>query len=106
MSRPSRRDPRRNVIKPQMEKLEIRWLLSQAQDVTGMGRTRERLEAEVGGGLGRTLSAELAHWEAHHPNVSGSGVIALEAFEAESAEARQPRPVGWSEAARPDGTPG
>ena len=85
MSRPTRRDPRRNVIKPQMEKLEIRWLMSQAQALAGMRQARELLEDEVGrigGGLGRTLAVQLARWESHHPDAANSGAVALESFEA------------------------
>jgi hypothetical protein len=85
MSRPTRRDPRRNVIKPQMEKLEIRWLMSQAQALAGTRQTRELLEEEIGrigGGLGRTLAVQLARWESHHQDAANSGAVALESFEA------------------------
>ena len=63
MRRHQHRDPRRNAIKPDMEKLEIRWLLSQAEALAGARRTRDLLAGEidrVGGVLGRTLAAEFA----------------------------------------------
>ena len=85
MSRRRRRDPKRNVVKPQMEKLEIRWLLSQAEALAGSRRARDLLTAEidrVGGPLGRALSAGFARWAAHHPDQAQSGVAALESFEA------------------------
>ena len=85
MSRPKHRDPRRNVVKPQMERLEIRWLLSQSQGLIGTRRRIDAMAAEleqIGGGLGRTLSAEFVRWQSQHPATSGSGTVALATFEA------------------------
>ena len=36
----------------------------------------------TGGGLSRTLTAEFARWETHHPDATSSSVAALESFEA------------------------
>ena len=87
MSRPKRRDPRRNVLKPQVDKLEIRWLMSQAHALAGSRQARELLAAEierVGGALGRTITTEFVRWEARHTaSSSGSSTVALETFEAE-----------------------
>jgi RHS repeat-associated protein len=83
--RPKHRNPRRNVVKPQMEKLEIRWLMSQTVGLSGSSRTRDPILADIdriGGGLGRTLAAEFTRWESHHPDAAGSENVALETFEA------------------------
>ena len=84
MRRRQHRDPRRNAVKPEMEKLEIRWLLSRAVALAGTRRTRELLTGEVdrvGGVLGRTLAAEFVQWAAHHRDQVRSGIAAMEAFE-------------------------
>jgi hypothetical protein len=83
--RTMRRDPKRNTVKPEMHRLETRWLMSQGDTLGDSRRIRDLLTDEidrVGGWLGHSLATEFVAWAAHRADQEPSGVAALETFKA------------------------
>ena len=82
MSRHPRRKPRRNALTPEMEKLELRWLLRQGLDPWGMSHQLAHPEA---GGQPRSEALEQRPSREHgqsvtqHPNHAASADAAPEA---------------------------
>ena len=77
MSRRNNRDPRRNAIKPEMEKLELRWLMRQGLDPSGL--SHQVSHSEAGGEQGssaldqRPSTEQARSVTPHSPHAGSAG---------------------------------